>query len=75
MPEVRDWLIIKVSSCTIICLICFSNLFEILSIQELVSFGRFVINAKTNFSSTGMKWKFGSEPVLLFNYVSNEGIL
>ena len=53
----------------------FSNLLEILSIPELVSFGKFVINAKTNFSSTGMKWKFGSERVLLSKYVSNEGIL
>ena len=55
MPEVRDWLIIRVSSCTIISLICFSYLLEILSIPELVLFGRFVINDKTNFSSTGMK--------------------
>ena len=44
MPEVRDWLIMRVSGCTIICLICFSNLLEILSIPELVLFGRFVIN-------------------------------
>ena len=75
MPEARDWLIIRVSGCTIICLICFCNLLEILSIPELVLFGRFMINAKTNILSTGVKWKFGSELVLLSKYVSNEGIL
>ena len=69
MPEVRDWFIIIVSGCTVICLICFSYLLELLSIPELVLFGRFVINS----SSNGVKGKFGCERVLLSKYVSNEG--
>ena len=55
MPEVRDWFMIRDSGCTIICFICFRNLFEILSIPELALFGRFVINVRTETSFTDQR--------------------